>query len=530
MYDERYGPTMRSGSDDAAALSPHELMPSHKWGKFLIEKRLGGGGQAQVFQAYDQLGTAGHVALKVPLERIAPEHVQEWIQTEAGSLVKLEHPNIVRVLDAGVIDGLPYVATPLVDGLTMREHVQANPPSLRQILDWMIQLADALHSAHSRGIVHRDVKPRNVVITTQGKPMLIDFGVASLVTPYQPEARHDGTGTYVFMAPEQGLGDPGADHRVDVFGLGGVLKFLLVGEGPYGGTGSTLEALIEGNVALIEDEGGPAMRRALCRIANRALDADPAKRYQSARQMARALRRVRARRPLLALAGGVVLIVVAALALYGPGGILEGTETPGEAAAKASAGPRAIRANLEIHFQRKGDVGLYRILTADDLPLRSGDRIQIHASFGEPLWAYVIAVSSAGGARVVYPKGRMDHGPVSEVHVPADRDEWFEISPPGGTETILLLARRQPLADSKAFSEKLLALGPAPSIDGAGLYVASQAGARLLPGGLVRQLGEKPVTVEKGFLDLLYKGVPEQWEVVRVLAFPQESPADSHQR
>ncbi|MHC4591408.1 MAG: serine/threonine protein kinase, partial [Planctomycetota bacterium] len=182
MRSDPYGPTVRKDSGVEPAASADTLAPGQTWGKFLIEKKLGGGGQAQVFQAFDQLGTAGHVALKVPTSHIPPSHIQAWIETESGALVKLEHPNIVHVLDAGLIGGLPYVATPLVEGLTMHEHVQANPPSPRQIVSWMMQLPDALHSAHSRGIVHRDVKPRNVMITVEGKPMLIDFGVASLIS------------------------------------------------------------------------------------------------------------------------------------------------------------------------------------------------------------------------------------------------------------------------------------------------------------------------------------------------------------
>jgi hypothetical protein len=529
MQNDPYGPTVRGGPGAAAGPSARALSPGQRWGKFLIEKRLGGGGQAEVFQAFDQVGTAGHVALKVPTSHVPPQHVQIWIETEAGALLKLEHSNIVHVLDAGLIHGMPYVATPLVEGLTMREHVQANPPSVRQTIDWTLQLADALHSAHSRGIVHRDVKPRNVLITTDGKPMLIDFGVASLISPYQPEARHDIAGTYPFMAPEQVRGDARADHRVDVFGLGGILKFLLVGEGPYDGAESTPVAVKEGRITPISDTDGPAASRALRRIANRALDADPAKRYQSTRAMARALRRVGARRRLLAFAGACVLLGVAVVALHRLGFIFGPAEGPDGPAARAAGALQAVEANLEIHLQRRGDVGSYRKLTADDLPLRSGDRIQIHAKLGRPLWAYVIAVSTEGGARVVYPRGRIAHGPVTEVHVPAGRDEWFEISPPAGTETIMLLARRQPLDDPRAFSERLLALASPPTVEGTGLYLIDQQGPRLERSVLLRQLSERPVMVEKGFLDLLQQGVPERWDVVRVLAFPQ-APADSHQR
>jgi hypothetical protein len=361
------------------------------------------------------------------------------------------------------------------------------------------------------------VKPRNVMITVEGKPMLIDFGVASLISSYQPEARHDISGTYPFMAPEQVRGAAESDHRVDVFGLGGILKFLLVGEGPYEGGDSVVEAVKEGHVWTIPDENGPAMSRTLRRIANRALDADPAKRYQSAREMARALRRVGAVRRVLALAGAAALVIAVIVALYSLG-VVGGTE---------AQGPQAIGADLQVHFQRKDDVGSYQILDADALPLHSGDRIQVHGKLTEPLWAYVIAVDSEGEATVVY--GQNAHRPVTEIHIPAGRDEWLEVlSPPAGTETIVLLARREMLPDPKAFSEKLLALGeaPAPALARTELFVLDDTGPRLRQGSVVRRLGETPVKSDKGFLDLLHQGFVGECEVVRVLAFPQE-PASS---
>ncbi len=517
-------PTRPMGPGEALPPSPGEPKPGQQWGKFLIEKRLGHGGQADVFQAFDQFGTGGHVALKVPTKPIPPEDLQRWVETEAGALVKLDHPNIVRVVDAGVARDVPYVATELVEGLPMSEEVRANPPEPKQILDWMIGLADALHSAHSRGIVHRDLKPQNVIITPDGKPLLIDFGVASLVSAYQSERRRDGSGTYVFMAPEQARGDAEADHRVDVFGLGALLKFLLVGKPPYEehrDINSAIVAAIDGKVVPVPVESGPAVRRALCRIANRALDPDPARRYRNAWKMAAALRRLKARR--LVLATMVVGLGMAAAALFASRAfpdLFRGADAP----------VQEVEASLEIHCQREDQEGSHYTLnpdtlSPDKLPLRDGDRVQIHVELSEPLFAYLIS-AGAEKAEVLYPPAGEEQVPVTEIHIPSDQNEWLPLIPPSGTETILLVACREPL-DAEAFANGLLSLGLAPTIEGARLLVVNEAGSDIVGSsfagsGTSRALSKKAVESQKGFLAELVKGVPEQYTVVRALAFSHE--------
>ncbi len=503
--------------------------PGQTWGKYLIEKQLGEGGQAVVFQAFDQLGPAGHAALKLPRRRIPSEQFQAWIAGEAEPLVKLDHPNIVRVLDAGCVGDTPYVATQLVLGLPIGSYVKNNPPSLRQILDWTIQLADALACAHENGIIHRDLKPRNVIITPEGEPQIIDFGISSLVGAYAPEHETGLSGSPPFMPPEQARADPQADHRVDIFALGAVLKHLMVQTGPYGRKENRedyLQAARDGQVQLLDCDVGPRKRRALARIANRAMDPEPDSRYRNAKEMLRALRRVRTRPRFIAAAVGAVVLAAAV--------VLGAMALPRAGRPVAPTGP--IKASLEIHFQRARQTGVYQVLTADAVPLHSGDRIQIHAEFDRMLVPYLVGVDSEGQVRVLHPDQGAKAKPVRKLQFPPGRDEWLELTPPGGTETIILLASERPVGDVSQLQDQLLSYGRPPVLSGDGLLVVNDKGARFIPGPKERGLGEKTVTVEKGMLARLLEGVPGQWAAVRALAFthaaqkkPTTDTAPSHE-
>ena len=129
MRDNTVEPTkvLGPGGDGGSGAETPEV--GRPWGKFLIEKRLGSGGQANVFQAFDQLGTAGHVALKVPTQPLEARQIQKWLETETGPIAKLDHPNIVSVRDAGAVGNYAYIATTLIAGLPLHEEVRTNPPT-----------------------------------------------------------------------------------------------------------------------------------------------------------------------------------------------------------------------------------------------------------------------------------------------------------------------------------------------------------------------------------------------------------------
>ncbi len=491
------------------APAPSEGLPApgETWGRYLIERSLGAGGQAEVFQAYGRFGVAGHVALKVSRLPVPDDQVSAWLSAEADALVKLDHPGIVRVVDAGVEGGLPYVATSLVDGLPLDGYVKNEAPAPPRVLDWMLQLTDAVRHAHARGVVHRDLKPQNIVVTPQGRPMIIDFGVSRLISPYDPALPRGISGTPAYMAPEQARGEASADQRVDVFALGGVLKYLLTGSAPYGDSPGSFQAMCEGRVEAVDEGRGSALRRGLARVANRALAAEADKRLGSVDQMHRSLASLRSRRQILvALGGGVAAISVAALGwrLLAPAGP-----------------PPAASGELTIHFQRANQSGSYQVLTADLLPLVSGDRIQVQVRFSQPLCPYLLGASTDGQLAVLYPPEDQVPGAVRELSVPADRDEWLPLTGPGGTQTILLLACRQAGRTASQVRQELEQLGSAPAIDGVGMLLAEGKGVRLIanPAATHRAIGSKAVRAEKGLLAGLMERVPRDWAMVRALSF-----------
>src|SRR5215831_4493650 len=258
---------------------------------------------AEVYRARDtRLGR--DVALKVVNEALAgdPELVRRFEQ-EARLAGSLNHPNLVAVYDVGVQDGAAYFITELLKGESLRERLSHGRIPIQMALDWGAQLAQGLAAAHAQGIIHRDVKPENVFVTSDGHVKLLDFGIAKLTEQSRVEGRHgilDDTvtptggatqtgailGTPAYMSPEQVRGEP-VDARTDIFSLGAVLYEILSGQRPFP-SGSLVEsghAILHDNPAPLSDEVPPAVAH----VARRCMEKDPSRRFQSASDLAFAL-------------------------------------------------------------------------------------------------------------------------------------------------------------------------------------------------------------------------------------------------
>lgn len=206
-------------------------------GRYHILEQLGEGGMATVYKAYDTR-LDSEVAIKfIRMEKLTLENADKTrhrFKREARALANLTHPNIVKIIDFGEYEDQPYLVMPLLTGGTLKSKLTGQPipyPSAAKIL---LPMARALNYAHKQKMIHRDVKPSNILLTESGEPLLSDFGVAKILeedTTVDLTGSGVGIGTPEYMAPEQTGKD--IDHRADIYSLGTVLYELITGRKPY---------------------------------------------------------------------------------------------------------------------------------------------------------------------------------------------------------------------------------------------------------------------------------------------------------
>jgi TolB-like protein/Tfp pilus assembly protein PilF/predicted Ser/Thr protein kinase len=266
-------------------------------GHYRIMEKLGEGGMGVVFRAHDEQ-LDRDVALKVlPAATLADESARARLLREARAAAALNHPNICTIHEVGEADGQAYIAMEYVKGQPLSELVASQPLPVEEVLRYGQQIAGALGHAHQQGIVHRDLKSANVVITPEGRAKVLDFGLAKRLsgeelaeatTQSQASLTQPGAlvGTLPYMAPEQLRGQP-ADARSDVWALGVVLHEMAAGSRPFQGqTGYELSS------AILSQPPGPLPARVpveLRAIIERCLVKEPAQRYQRAAEVRAAL-------------------------------------------------------------------------------------------------------------------------------------------------------------------------------------------------------------------------------------------------
>lgn len=207
-------------------------------GRYHILEQLGEGGMAVVFRAFDTL-LERDVAVKViRTEKLAPEILEKTLkrfEREAKALAKLSHPNIVKVIDYGEHESIPFLVMEFISGGTLKGMLKNVPFSYEEAARILVPIAGALHYAHSQNIIHRDVKPSNILITENGEAMLSDFGVARILAVAETAELTTtgiGIGTPEYMAPEQFQGGR-VDGRADIYALGVVFYEMLARRKPY---------------------------------------------------------------------------------------------------------------------------------------------------------------------------------------------------------------------------------------------------------------------------------------------------------
>ncbi len=260
--------------------------------RYVIRRKLGSGGMADVYLAEDQeLGR--QVALKLLDDRHASdEQFVERFRREAQSAAGLNHPNIVSIFDRGRAEGTYYIAMEYLDGRTLKELLVRNGPTPIPIaIDYARQILGALSFAHRNGIIHRDIKPHNIVVGGDGRLKVTDFGIARSGTSQMTEAGSI-VGTAQYLSPEQARGAP-VDPRSDLYSLGIVLYEMLTGTVPF--TGDTPVEIAMKHLSQVPappSELRSEVPHDLDAVVMRALAKDPDQRYASAEEMDADLARV----------------------------------------------------------------------------------------------------------------------------------------------------------------------------------------------------------------------------------------------
>jgi Tol biopolymer transport system component/predicted Ser/Thr protein kinase len=334
----RHGATDVGASAAAPAEATEELAAATEIGTYRIDGVLGRGGMGVVYRATDNK-LHRPVAIKF-LSIVADEQAKRRFRQEAETASSLNHPHIVTVYDVGEHGGQQYIVSELVEGGTLEEwNRTTRRKGWRQSVELLTGVADALAAAHAAGVLHRDVKPGNVLIDANGYAKLADFGLAKLVDrggrdPAESIAKISKNtraglvlGTVAYMSPEQASGQP-VDERSDVFSFGIVLYELIAGHRPFeaGNELELLKSIVHAPAAPLPDGIPELLRMAV----DKALQKDPADRYQTMRDLVADLRRVtrtasaamtalraaessRGSRVPWVLAAGLALVLVAAL-------------------------------------------------------------------------------------------------------------------------------------------------------------------------------------------------------------------------
>ncbi|HEY2142724.1 MAG TPA: protein kinase [Candidatus Udaeobacter sp.] len=280
------------------------------FGDYELLEQIGRGGQGVVFRAR-QKSLNRTVALKViSLGQWASKAHLKRFRLEAEAAARLEHPGIVPIHEVGERDGQCYFSMKFVEGGQLDEVLKQTPMSIRQAVELITKVARTVHYAHEHGILHRDIKPGNILLDAKGEPHLTDFGLARLVESESSVTQTlDVLGTPSYMAPEQAVGNNAAvSSSTDVYGLGAVLYQLLTGQPPFAG-GATYQTIR----LLLETEPrqprllNPKIDRDLSTICLKCLDKDPKRRYPSALALAEDLERWIKHEPIAARRVGPLL-------------------------------------------------------------------------------------------------------------------------------------------------------------------------------------------------------------------------------
>jgi predicted Ser/Thr protein kinase len=287
-------PLTFSGPSPQVPSAGEEVKPEIKG--YQIHSKLGEGGMGVVWRAH-QVSTNRDVAVKVMSARaFGSEHAIARFEREVELAARLEHPNIARVYDSGIHEKTYYYAMELIPGQHLDEYVQAHQLTHRQVFELMCAVCSGVQYAHQRGVIHRDLKPSNILVTEDGQPHILDFGLAKDILEEASQAMSvdgDTMGTLAYMSPEQAAGRvPDVGTGSDIYSLGVILYHLLTGNLPHDVHSSRYEVLkrIQEDEPVRPSKLNRHISRDLDAIVLKCLEKDSGRRYQSVGELAEDMR------------------------------------------------------------------------------------------------------------------------------------------------------------------------------------------------------------------------------------------------
>jgi tRNA A-37 threonylcarbamoyl transferase component Bud32 len=474
------GSTMRRvGSSGIPPGSPADV-PAEIAG-YKIVALLDSGGQGVVYRAvHPTLGRDVIVKLGRKPVKANSAAIDAVIQ-EGRILAELDDPGLARVYDLRIHDGCPCLVMEYIRGCNLEQDAGAVPRDPTASAALVARVARALAASHRRGVLHRDIKPRNILIDQDGNPRLIDFGLARLEDAWRTPPEGGGlAGTVGYMPPEQARGEPPAPQS-DLFALGGVLYFLLTGEAPYLGSSFT-EVLAraqrgEWNRALLVDRKVPTRLRA---ILERAMATEPTARYVSAEELARDLERFSQppRHHWLLVSAVALVVLIAALGIWQ---FLKPTPQPlaQPPVQPVAANPPAPEAK-KYPFSMQIRVGRGKLNgeLADLVPVEKGDVFRIETVCPANMHATLFVRTSSGKLEAL-----TSVAPAEEerpVAYPESLKKGSRLTGPAGNELILLCARTSSPIGAEEVQKLLVNCSTWPMLPGDSVLGLSPAGAKAI--------------------------------------------------
>ncbi len=260
-------------------------------GRYSIESLVGVGGMANVYRGTD-LKTGNQIAVNVLKDEFLDnEELVRRFKNESKAISILSHPNIVKVYDVSVTDKLQYIVMEYVDGITLKEYLKQRGGALtwKETVHFATQILSALQHAHSKGIIHRDVKPQNIMLLADGSIKMMDFGIARFSRAQSQTVSDKAIGSVHYISPEQAKGER-TDARTDIYSVGVMLYEMLSGRLPFDGDGAVSIAIMQiSEKPKPLAEIAPQTPAGLRQITEKAMEKDPDKRYQSAQEMLAAI-------------------------------------------------------------------------------------------------------------------------------------------------------------------------------------------------------------------------------------------------